>query len=152
MEHDARDVANELLRRAWSSSQTVTHLKIMKLVYFCHAWRLGLYHTPFLMQPIEAWKYGPVVRDLYRSLRRFGGEPVNRLISIESGDYDANEEEFIDQIWTIYGRYTGPQLSALTHAPGTPWHVTWHQRGQSAVIPDPNIEEHYAREAREARK
>ena len=144
MEHDARSVANELLRRAKDDGEPVTHLKIMKLVYFCHAWMLGLYHEPLQVQPIEAWRFGPVVRDVYRSLRRYGSEPINHPIGVEPEEYSSTQMDLIDQVWEVYGKYTARQLSAMTHAPGTPWHHIWHQWGESAVIPDPMIEEYYS--------
>ena len=144
MEHDARSVANEMLRRARDANSPVTHLKVMKLVYFSHAWMLGLYHEPLQVQPVEAWRYGPVVRDVYRSLRRYGGEPINRPISIADEEYSPTQKDIMDQVWKVYGKYTARQLSAITHAPGTPWHQVWHQWGKSAVIPDPMIEAYYS--------
>ena len=36
-------------------------MQVLKLVYYCHAWMLGLYGRPLIRQPIEAWRYGPVV-------------------------------------------------------------------------------------------
>ena len=74
MEHDARSVANELIRRAHDAGRDITPMQVVKLAYYCHAWMLGLYHRPLLEQPIEAWRYGLVVPEIYRSLRRYGGE------------------------------------------------------------------------------
>lgn len=147
MEHDARSVANELVSRATSAGLAFTPMQIIKLVYFCHAWMLGLYHRPLLKQPIEAWRYGPVVPDVYYSLRRYGGEPVRRPIDIPSEEYDRFESDLIDQVFQHYGHLTGRQLSSITHAPGTPWHIIWHRYGQNSVIPDPIIEDYYQKEA-----
>ncbi len=36
MQHDARSVANELIKRAKDAGESVTPLKIVKLTYFCH--------------------------------------------------------------------------------------------------------------------
>jgi uncharacterized phage-associated protein len=51
-------------------------MQVLKLVYYCHAWMLGVYSRPLVRQPIEAWRYGPVVRELYRSIREYGGDPI----------------------------------------------------------------------------
>ena len=150
--HDARSVANELIKRAKDEQRSVTPLQIAKLTYFCHAWMLGLYHEPLLKQPVEAWRYGPVVPEVYRSLRRYGGEPITRLIEIESEDYDSRETDLIDQVWEKYGGFTGTQLSSMTHGGGTPWDEVWNRWGQSSVIPDPIIEKYYSNEAAKVRE
>ena len=149
MEHDARSVANELIRRAHERGQAVTPMQVLKLAYYCHAWMLGLYHRPLLQQPVEAWRYGPVVPEIYHSLRRYGGEPIRRPIDlavngIDEHDYDASETNIVDQVSEKYGRLSGIELSRMTHAPGTPWHQIWTKYGRNAVIPDPIIEDYYA--------
>ena len=157
MEHDARSVANELIRRAHDAGRAVTPLQVHKLAYYCHAWMLGLYHRPLLDQPIEAWEYGPVMPELYRSLRRYGGEPVRRPIDLESAGvterpYDPYEANLIDQVMAEYGHVSGRELSAMTHAIGTPWHQVWSKRKQEAVIPDPIIEDYYAQQSERAKR
>lgn len=149
MEHDARSVANELLRRAHERGRDVTPMQVLKLAYYCHAWMLGLYHRPLLQQPVEAWRYGPVVPEIYHSLRRYGGEPIRRPIDlavdgIDEHDYDASETNIVDQVSEKYGHLSGIELSRMTHAPGTPWHQIWTKYGRNAVIPDPIIEDYYA--------
>ena len=118
MQHDARSVANELIRRALDAAQEVTPLQVNKFVYFCHAWMLGIYHRPLLKQPVEAWRYGPVVPEVYRSLRRYGWYPIFSLIDIADEQYDADETNIIDQVWEKYSPFSGTQLSAMTHCEG----------------------------------
>ncbi len=149
MEHDARSIANELIRRAHRDGIPITPLQVIKLTYFCHAWMLALYNRPLLEQPVEAWLYGPVVPELYRSLRRYGGEPITRPIDlsvagVEERTYDEFEQDLIDQVWEKYGHFSGMQLSAMAHAPGSPWEQIWEFYNQNAVIPDPLIENYYA--------
>ena len=153
MEHDARSVANELIRRALRDGRPITALQVIKLTYFCHAWMLGLYHRPLLEQPVEAWLYGPVVPEVYRSLRRYSGEPVTRpidlsTVGVEERTYDEIEKDLIDQVWEKYGHFSGVQLSAMTHTPGSPWDQVWEAAGQNAVISDPAIEKYYAQQAK----
>ena len=157
MEHDARSVANELIRRANDAGREITPMQVLKLAYYCHAWMLGLYHRPLLEQPVEAWRYGPVVPEIYRSLRRYGGEPVRRPIDLESAgvaerQYDRDGINIIDQVSEKYGHLSGIRLSAMTHAPGTPWHQVWTKHGRNAVIPDPIIEDYYSQQIERARR
>ena len=157
MEHDARSVANELIRRAHDAGRDITPLQVLKLAYYCHAWMLGLYHRPLLEQPIEAWRYGPIVPELYRSLRRYGGEPVRRPIDLESAavterPYDPSEVNIINQVSEKYGPVSGNELSAMAHAIGTPWHQVWTTHRRDVVIPDPIIEDYYAQQLESAKR
>lgn len=125
MSHDARIVANALLTLASNDGKKLTHMKVQKLVYYCHAWMLGLYSRPLLEQPIEAWQYGPVVPDLYHSLRRYGGDAIPRQISRyevrdDTSPFDYYEKDLIKQVWDKYGGFTAAELSRMTHDRGTP--------------------------------
>ena len=150
MEHDSRAIANQLIRRAHEAGRDITPMQAIKLVYYCHAWMLGLHHRPLLNEAVEAWPYGPMIPRLYHALRKYGGRPLRQRIDYhENGirttvPYDEPETRVLDQVSEKYGHLTGVQLSALTHAPGTPWHQTWTKRQRNCVIPDPVIEDHYA--------
>ena len=148
MAHDARAVANALIERANQENQPLTPMQIIKLVYICHGWMLGLYGRPLIRQSVEAWRYGPVVSALYQGLRQYGDTHVRQPISTDDGQFDEYEADLISQVWEKYKHLTGISLSRLTHAPGTPWHTIWNMQGQNSIIPQDLIEEHYARKAR----
>lgn len=152
MEHDCRSVANKIIAPRLESNNPITHLQVQKLVYFCHAWMLGLYHEPMLLQPIQAWRYGPVLPELYESLRRYGREPIRRPIDlpsirVEENEYDDRQESIIRQVLDVYGHLSGVQLSTITHAKGTPWHQVWSASKRSVIISDNVIEDYYAQQA-----
>ena len=125
-------------------------MQIIKLVYICHGWMLGLYHRPLFNQDVEAWRYGPVVDDVYHGLKRYGGSHVPNVIRADEGEFDELEADLIEQVFDKYSDVSGVGLSRLTHAPDTPWHIIWHMRGQNSIIPNDLIEDHYAQKARAA--
>ena len=146
--HDARAVANVLIRLGIDGTRPRNPLQLIKLTYLCHGWMLGLYHRPLSAQPVEAWKYGPVIPDVYRGLKRYGNKRVTVVQDFPSSDFDALEDDLIRQVFDVYSDFTGVQLSQLTHARGTPWHQVWHRMGRDSIIPDALIEEHFAELAR----
>src|ERR1700738_3701746 len=75
--YDARAVANYFLERAKAEGIPITPMAIQKLVYFAHGWMLAVYGRPLINQRIEAWEYGPVIRDLYQQFKRFGDLPIS---------------------------------------------------------------------------
>ena len=144
--HDARSVANYLLRSA-AGPKGLTPLQVQKLVYFCHAWMLGVYAKPLVAQPFQAWLYGPTVPELHRSLKHFSTEQVDGLIA-EFGiaPLDEQQTRIVSQVFAKYGHLSGTHLMKLTHIPGAPWYQVFFdpQRGRTAVIPNDLIRRYYA--------
>ena len=141
---DARAVANILIRLGIKRSKLRDPLQLIKLTYLCHGWMLGLYQRPLLAQPVEAWKYGPVIPDVYHGLKRYGKKPVKTVQDFPGDDFDDLEDDLIGEVFDTYSDFTGIQLSQLTHARGTPWHQVWHQRRRNSIIPNDLIEEHFS--------
>jgi len=150
--HYSRAVANDLLSRAEEANNPLTPMQLIKLVYLSHGWMLGLYGRPLIKERVEAWLYGPVIRDLYNAVRRFRDQSVDGSLRVPRGDreFDAHERDLIDQVFRKYGHYSDIALSRLTHAPGSPWSKTWDSVGQNAPIPNDLIEDHFAQLARGA--
>jgi len=131
--------------------QSLTPMKLQKLIYFAHGWHLALTGNPLIMEQIEAWKYGPVIPSIYHEFKACGNEPITELANIFvfgadddilSGEMttpmvenDPNTESFLNRIWEVYGKYTGIQLSNATHAPGTPWQATWDAKERTGWAP-----------------
>ena len=142
--HDARAIANALIRQGIKERQPRDPLQVIKLTYLCHGWMLGLYRRPMSAQPVLAWRYGPVIPDVYHEVKRYGRSPVRSLINCWDEGFDELEDDLIRQVFDAYGKFSGIDLSMMTHAEGTPWHTVWHREGKNAAIPDPLIEEHFA--------
>ncbi len=146
-------IANYFINKANSSGAEITPMKVVKLVYIANGWYLGLVGQPLINEPVEAWKYGPVVPSVYHEFKKFGGKQVTDPAQILSGHddtqfelQDRGFEKFLDKIWEVYGIHDGIYLSAITHKPGTPWYVTWNKYGnmqRHAEIPTELISSHY---------
>jgi uncharacterized phage-associated protein len=142
--HSSLAVANKLLKLAEEANDTVTPMELIKLVYLCHGWMLGLYGRALVREPAEAWAYGPVYGDLYQKLKKYGGAPVLAPIKgAPAEDFDYLENDVVEQVYKIYGNQGAIPLSKLTHKAGSPWAITWEQDGKNGVIPDDLIEYHY---------
>lgn len=139
--HESSRVANYVL---WHSEEDpVTPMQLLKLVYICHGWMLGLYGRPLIKDHVEAWKYGPVVPKVYHQYKRYRDTSIREIPETPPSVFSEEERSIMDQVWKHYGHFTGPQLSTLTHQPGTPWDTTIRFRGQGAVISNDLIEQHY---------
>jgi uncharacterized phage-associated protein len=62
MPYPAAAIANEFIKVAKRNGVLLTPMKLQKLVYFAHGWYLALLGKPLINEPVEAWKFGPVIQ------------------------------------------------------------------------------------------
>lgn len=141
-------IARIFLQKASAKGDSLHPQKLVKLVYLAQGWMLGLYGRPLTAEDVEAWRYGPVYRRLYRKVAGKDVVPKDRFDFADENP-DEIQEHLINQIWDVYGSCTGGQLSTLTHQKGTPWDITYNEFGLNSVIPKDLIQEHYAEMADE---
>ena len=146
MAYDARSVANEFLRQAKASGRALTNMQLQKLVYIAHGYSLAILRKPLNKQRAEAWRYGPVIPDLYHALRQYKSGEVTELINLfPSEQLSETDRSLVSSVLNAYGRYSGTQLSTMTHKEGTPWREVYQPDAafNNDVIPDALIATHY---------
>ncbi|MBU2915864.1 Panacea domain-containing protein [Reichenbachiella agariperforans] len=120
-------------------------MKLLKLTYIAHGYYLGFFNKPLIQNRVQAWKYGPVIPELYGVIKRFGTSSVDiELMDLYSEkDLSEKDEEFISLLWNAYKGSSGTKLSALTHTKGSPWSQVFN--GQHNVdIPNDIIADYYS--------
>lgn len=143
----AISVANEFIRLGKEENNFFTPMQLLKLVYIAHGWMLGFFGKPLINEDVEAWKYGPVIPELYQEVKNYGREKVRNEISswpIPSRQ-SLNEEEksVIHFVYKKYGNLDGIRLSMITHQKDTPWSDIFSHEGWGDVIPNDLIRNHY---------
>ncbi|MFL5611898.1 MAG: Panacea domain-containing protein [Sphingomicrobium sp.] len=142
--YDARAVANFILDRADEDRLPLTQLALLKIIYFAHGWYLAAKDKPLVSQPVEAWKYGPVIKVVRDAFKEFGKKPITgraeRLV-LSTGEFrlvEANIEpedaEFIVNVYRTYRDFDALELSDLTHASNSPWDRVWNPRSASGGL------------------
>ena len=118
-------------------------MKLQKLVYFAHAWWLANKNEPLFGEDVEAWPWGPVVRNIYTEFSNCGRGPVvgrgKELVRTGDGRFDFEVKQpdpvpedvaaFLKQVWDSHKHLTGVQLSNATHGRGEPWDIVKQQYG-----------------------
>jgi uncharacterized phage-associated protein len=143
MVYDSTSVANYLIEKAFPVG--LDALQVLKLTYIAHGFVLGITGAPLLEDDIEAWKYGPVVRGIYKVLPGGSTQIRTPLDGGGAAELDSPAKGIVDTVYNLYGKHSGVYLSNLTHRPGSPWHKVLTTYGRNAVIPRDLIESHYAR-------
>lgn len=140
----AIDVANffiDLTKQ--TEDHDITNLKLNKLIYYAQGWALVKLGRPLFDEPIEAWSYGPVVREVYKTF-----QPCCRdIIQDVSGEYP--EEKFSrEEILTMvdvareYGQYSAGKLVNMTHIQGGPWDEAF-TNGENTIISQKALKDYF---------
>lgn len=127
-----------------NNTPPIDQLKIQKLSFYSHAWWLAYDRGPLFDEDIEAWPWGPVVRELYGQFIHCGRNPIgNRrattLVKVGDGPQDyrvqipvspSNDiKAFLESVWDTHKHMSGIALSNATHMAGEPWTIVKEQRG-----------------------
>lgn len=114
----AYDVALYFLFRAreLQAGDTISNLKMQKLLYYAQGHFLAIYQKPLFKEKIEAWTYGPVVREVYNRFKIYGNLAIDfkELDSFESTIYT---NEHLDTLPFVFNRYniSARELVDRTH-------------------------------------
>ena len=120
-----------------------TPMHILKLAYISHGVMLWIANKDLLYEPVEAWRYGPVVPSVYHRYKAFGGQAIDISTVDQSANLGGAELFAIQSVDDIYRDVSALKLSGLTHQVGTPWHTTVQQYGVGAIIPNDVILSYY---------
>jgi uncharacterized phage-associated protein len=157
MPHKPAHVANSILYKGRLDGVEIRPLKMQKLMYFLHGWGLATSGEPVVGEQFEAWPYGPVLSSVYQEFKGYGSDPITEYaceFDPESGEEkrlmvspnNAAFQSLLDSVWNKYKIFSGPQLSAMTHAEGTPWKEV--RDAGMTYIPNEKINEYFTKLAR----
>lgn len=145
--HSSILIANSMLALAQKDKAELTPLKLMKLVYLSHGWYLGEHKKSLIKEPMEAWQYGPVIRNLYQNIKEFGSSPIPYPLSDnEEIKLEPHQEKLLQKIYDYYGKFSAIKLSTLTHESGSPWETTWNIYGKNGTISNDLIQDFYEKQ------
>jgi uncharacterized phage-associated protein len=132
----ALDVAAHVLEHCGP----MTAMKLQKLVYYCQAWSIVWDDDALFPEEIEAWKNGPVVRELWDVHR--GQFRVEKIAGGNAKGFNNDQSDTVKEVLKVYGPHSAQWLSDLTHMED-PWKDAWAQ-GPSTVITKESLAEYYS--------
>lgn len=93
----------------------VTPLKLQKLLFYSQVWYFIKHGRLLFNDEIQAWVLGPVVPNVWQNfkfIRR--GDVINKR-HIQKEITNNQVVNYLNEVWGIYGNYTGLELVDLTH-------------------------------------
>lgn len=136
------EVAERFRRTSGRYKHTMKPVKLMKLVYLAHAYKLALCESPLIEDEIFAYKFGVYIPKLHERLSRFGDKAVRDRIARRLF-LDKPSSDIISIVRQQYIQYSGSYLSSLTRKPDDPWGMSYVP-GQMNLIPDELIRSYYS--------
>lgn len=126
-------VARRIMKIGERDDRQFTNIHLQKLTFLAHGWSFPLLDDPLVHEPVEAWQYGPVFRDLYSVLKSFRSSTVtevpksfSELLAGFIGDSSLSKKEkkLIRFVYNRYGHLSAWRLVGLTHKKDSPWYKT----------------------------
>lgn len=112
------------LARSRNAGDTISNLKMQKMLYYAQGHCLALFKKPLFEERIEAWDYGPVVQSVYDCFKKYGSNSISfdELESFKTDNIAKNKDimELLIFIFDKYGSMGAWKLSENTHKE-SPW-------------------------------
>lgn len=119
----AKDIAKYIICLAQINGDTITNLKLQKLLYYAQAWFLVNNNNRRLFpEDIVAWQYGPVVPCVYDEYKIFGRKPIYIECDFEN-DFNFicdNIKIYLSEFCEEFLKYSATELVGMTHQE-KPW-------------------------------
>ena len=119
------NVCDYVITSVIESGETLSNLKLQKLLYYVQAWHLVYEGDVLFDGKFEAWVHGPVSRAIYN---RFSDDKTlysdigmsDRQEGFSPAALTENQRDHVDRMLSVYAKFSGPQLEEMTHRED-PW-------------------------------
>ena len=129
--YDALDVANYVISYCHDYlHKGITNLQLQKILYYIQGAFLVKLGKPAFYDDIEAWKYGPVVSDVYHEFKYYLDGPIKQIspniFNMDFDNYDPYniidicEQSIVDEVVKALINKHGYVLIQRTHEE-LPW-------------------------------
>lgn len=157
--YPVRDVSHYIIVYSNKKDYGVSNLKLQKLLYFVQAFFLINDCPPCFDEKIEAWDFGPVVPEVYREYKRFGGMDIptidyyvkfdkKNIWNTERIYYEDiisnDDKEMIQAVVDKFAHCSATFLVNLTHNQD-PW-INAYVNGQRNEITKEDIKRYFEQE------
>lgn len=130
------------------SDWSITNLQLQKIMYLSHLFYMGENDgARLILEPFEAWKYGPVLPNIYNRAKLFQNRPVANIFYgskvLKEDDLVYSEEaKFIKEKYIKFARNTASELVKMTHLKNGAWEKAYLRKINSPLL-DEDISQEY---------
>lgn len=142
----AIELSNYVIQKANEAGCSITHLKLQKILYYIQGTYLAETGDPLFEEPIEAWTYGPVIRDVYVHFVSNGALSLHVDPHVEIPKLGISDRMIVDRVLEDKLKYTASELVGATHHE-MPWkeHAQEVKKGDKPIILNDSIRKYFLR-------
>ena len=122
--------------RELEAGDTISNLKMQKLLYYAQGHFLATYQIPLFNEKIQAWKYGPVVKEVYDRFKIYGNLAID-FKELDNFDSSIYTQEHLDTLPFVFNRYniSAKELVDKTHSEA-PWKEVYSEYTTNEITQD----------------
>jgi uncharacterized phage-associated protein len=133
MSYPVIDIANKVIANTNSNpGETISNLKLQKMLYYLQGFYIAVFDKKLFEEPIEAWQYGPVVKDVYFHFKGFGPSSISLKENENIIELTISETELFNNVMEEYGQFSAVKLMNMTHEE-LPWKKTFTENPQGEI-------------------
>jgi uncharacterized phage-associated protein len=133
MSYSVIDIANKVVANTdINQGETISNLKLQKMLYYLQGFFIAVFDKKLFEESIEAWQYGPVVREAYFHYKDFGQTAIVLDEDIEIIELLPQENELFEEVMQEYGQFSAIKLMNMTHEE-LPWKKTFNENPQGEI-------------------
>jgi len=136
MTHPVLHIANKIIAHTdIEHGELISNLKLQKLLYYMQGYFIAVFGEPLFENEIEAWQYGPVVRDMYNHFKENGASSISLDETATIAELSDDEESLFNEVLNEYSQYSAIKLMNMTHEE-LPWVKTFSENPQGIISMD----------------
>lgn len=139
------DVAQFFLQKCHEHSNSISNLKLLKLVYYAQGIHLAGTGDALFEEKIHAWEHGPVVAPIYHEYKSFGSGSIPPVIAFNAESIFSHDELVtLECVFEAHGDSGAWPLRQQTHKE-SPWlqHVLPNGAADNKEITTAEIKEFF---------
>jgi uncharacterized phage-associated protein len=139
----AMDVAKYTISKCQKDNHPITNLQLQKMLYYIQYYFFINCNGPLFDDDFQAWKFGPVIYDVYKEYKIYGALPLETDDDDKDRkiDIDGREKELLDYVIKNVRAMYPWRLVEQTHAKGKAWDITFEDgKGFGNTIHKEDIE------------
>lgn len=135
--YSALNVAKYIILKCNQLGNTISNLKLQKMLYFTQAEFLVSQDKACFDERIEAWDFGPVVPEVYHRYKVYGSASIPNVCKDDYCPFDRKDKALADEIIEQCAKYSASTLVEITHRQ-SPWIAAYRQHS-GAIISNESI-------------
>lgn len=131
MIYNAKDIARYVLVYYERHNTGCSNLKLQKVLYFLQAEFLVTKRKRLFREPIIAWDFGPVVKEVYEEYKMFGSGTIP-IAYMTSPFIELEDLQILDTMLTELQDYSSATLTNITlHQ--SPWRQNYNRERENEI-------------------